>query len=135
MRRYGIVALVVSVVVLTLVGVGAQMIAGGEVGHITGVVTLVNGGPLAGVEVTLLGGGRILRTTTTNLKGEFGFLALNPDRYEVTAAARGYRPTTVWATVTKGSTVKLSLPYGHRAEFIGLIAAAEGTSRLQTTSR
>ena len=113
MRRYGIVALVVSVVVLTLVGVGAQMIAGGEVGHITGVVTLVNGGPLAGVEVTLLGGGRIL----------------------VTAAARGYRPTTVWATVTKGSTVKLSLPYGHRAEFIGLIAAAEGTSRLQTTSR
>jgi carboxypeptidase family protein len=113
MRRYKIVALVVSVVVLTLVGVGAQMIVGGDIGHITGVVTLVNGSPLARVEVTLSRGGGILRTTTTNAKGEFGFLVLDPDRYEVTATAPGYRPTTVWATVTKGSTVELSLMIGN----------------------
>ncbi|HEV8346594.1 MAG TPA: von Willebrand factor type A domain-containing protein [Vicinamibacterales bacterium] len=109
MRHLRIVALVVSAAVVALAGLGAQMIGGGDVGHITGVVADTGAVPIAGVEVKLSRGGRTARTTITNAKGEFGFLVLDPDRYEVTAALRGFRPATVWATITQGATVKLSL--------------------------
>ena len=109
MRHVRIVALVVSASVLALAGLGAQMIVGGDVGHMTGVVTDAGGVPLAGVDVKLSRGGRTARATVTNAKGEFSFLVLDPDRYEVTAALRGFRPATVRATITQGSTVELSL--------------------------
>jgi hypothetical protein len=77
MRRYAFAALVVSVLV---VGVLAIARAQSAIGHIRGVITVTSGAALAGVAVSLSGVNIIERKTTTDEKGAFSFLAIEPGR-------------------------------------------------------
>src|SRR5262245_3141744 len=105
MRHHRIGVLVMSVFCLALAGVRAQS----SVGDIRGVVTDSSGGVMPGVTITLAGAAHTDRTVVTDEKGRFAFLALEPDRYDVTVSMVGFRPITTPVTVTAGATVAFSL--------------------------
>jgi Ca-activated chloride channel family protein len=105
MRRR-IATLVVSLVVLTLVGVLAQS----NTGQIRGVVRdSTNAATMPGATVRITRGPHTDRDTVTNARGEFSFRGLEPDRYSITASLGGFRSATVEAVVTRNATVDLSL--------------------------
>src|SRR5262245_5876395 len=105
MRRK-IAILVVSLVVLTLVGVLAQS----NTGQIRGVVKdSRNAAPIPGATVTITRASNTDRHTITNANGEFSFRGLEPDRYSITASLGGFRSATMEAVVTRNGTVDLSL--------------------------
>src|SRR5215813_4320432 len=106
MRRR-IAILVVSLVVLTLVGVLAQS---SSTGQIRGVVRdSRNSAAIPGATVTITRASHADRNTVSNCNGEFSFRGLEPDRYSITASLGGFRSATVEAVVTRNATVDLSL--------------------------
>ena len=102
MRRFTIGALVGFIAV-------AALLAQASVGTVRGVVADPNGGALPGVTVRLSQAAGADRTTVTDVRGEFSFSGIAPGRCSVTATLAGFRPTTQWAQVTAGGTVRLTL--------------------------
>ncbi|GAA4227075.1 hypothetical protein FHR32_000157 [Streptosporangium album] len=77
----------------------------GATGTLTGTVTDLDGTPLPNPAVTVSASGA-RRTVTGDAQGVFS-VAAAPGEYEVTAAAFGFAPATLKATVTSGATSTL----------------------------
>jgi Ca-activated chloride channel family protein len=108
MPRHRIGVFVGLVVMVMLAAAAAQT----SVGHIRGVVTDRAGRVLPGAEVTLEREGWTKRTTRTDAKGVFSFLAIEPGRYVVTVTLTGFAAAVQTADVTIGNTTKLTLALG-----------------------
>ena len=144
MRRHTIPALLVFLSVM-LAAAAAQS----NRGTLRGVVKDPSGGLLPGVDVKISRTRSAERSTVTNERGEFEFAGIELGRYTVTAtltAAVAEFGMLLRDSEFKGKssftearalaeTFKGDDPHGHRAEFIRLIGAAEGVTRLQMTRR
>src|SRR5688500_16690099 len=76
-------------------------------GELVGKVIDNAGAVLPGASVVLTGPDR--RTTTTNERGEFTFVALQPGQYLVVAELPGFRTTRANVTIVTGRTERLTL--------------------------
>ena len=75
-------------------GIGAQA---STFGSVQGKVTDPAGKPLAGVKVTLAGGG----SATTDKSGSYDLEGIDPGDYQLKAAKAGYQTTSVNVTITQ----------------------------------
>lgn len=102
-------------------------------GTIAGRVTDAQGGALPGVLVTLAS--RTGETTqTTDEKGDFRFLGLNPGIYEVRAALDGFRPNSqpnLEITIGKTIDLKVTLQVGGLTEAVTVVGS---TSKVDATT-
>ena len=102
MRRYTIGAFVALLA-------AASLLAQSSVGIIRGTVKDQSGGVLPGATVRLSHAPDADRTTITDAKGEFSFVALPPGRYTITVALSGFTEVTRQVAVQAGAVVRLSL--------------------------
>ena len=102
MRRYTIGAFVALLA-------AASLFAQSNVGIVRGTVKDPSGGVLPGVTVRLAHPPDADRTTVTDAKGEFSFVALPPGRYEITATLAGFSPLTRLVDVQARSVVRVAL--------------------------
>ncbi|MGA2761372.1 MAG: carboxypeptidase-like regulatory domain-containing protein, partial [Candidatus Cybelea sp.] len=73
--------------------VAAPRAFAGTTGSITGTVTRVGGGPIAGARVTATSPSQTL-TATTDASGRFSMLSLAPDTYTISVSKDGFEPST-----------------------------------------
>jgi Ca-activated chloride channel homolog len=128
MRRHSVAALVVCFVI-ALASISAQS----NVGHIRGLVYDDSGSPIPGVTVTLSRDSFTPRTTVTDAKGVFSFLAIAPGRYTLTATLAGFSTRTATADVRADTTARmtLTLSVGSLAETVTVTGA---TPKVNTQS-
>jgi Ca-activated chloride channel homolog len=105
MRRYTISAFVALLA-------AASLLAQSSVGTIRGTVKDPSGGVLPGATVRLSHATDADRTTITDAKGEFSFLALPPGPYTITVALSGFTQVARQVAVQAGAVVRLSLELG-----------------------
>jgi len=102
MRRYTIGTFVALLA-------AAGLLAQSSVGIVRGTVKDQSGGVLPGATVRLSHAPDADRTTITDAKGEFSFVALPPGRYTITVALSGFAEVTRQVAVQAGAVVRLSL--------------------------
>jgi hypothetical protein len=98
-----------------------------QTGTITGIVSTQNGTiPLAGVVVTLVGGGGEVGSNTSDGVGAFRFENVPPGEYVIVAAVDGFDPFTGNVTASAGQVtdVKADLRLASVTERVEVIAAA-----------
>ena len=119
MRRYTIGALVALLA-------AASLFAQSSVGIIRGTVKDPSGGVLPGATVRLSHAPDADRTTVTDAKGEFSFVALPPGPYTITVALSGFTQVTRQLAVQAGAVVRLSLELrvGGLEESVAVTAAS-----------
>src|SRR5579864_8440155 len=106
--RFAAITMLLAIAVIA--GQGTWILAG-TTGSLNGVVSSKDGTPLAGVKVTASSPSESVSTITSST-GNFSFVSLVPDTYEVTASKDGYDTTSqpgvsVFADNTQ--TVKISM--------------------------
>jgi hypothetical protein len=106
-RNFGASVLALLLLLLTVVPVGAQSIATGD---ISGTVTDTSGAVVANAIVTVkdLGTGAT-RTVTTNDSGAYRASLLKPGRYSISASANGLTSQTVQAAISVGQIQVVNL--------------------------
>jgi Ca-activated chloride channel family protein len=102
MRRYTIGAFVALLA-------AASLLAQSSVGVVRGTVKDQSGGVLPGATVRLSHPPDSDRTTITDAKGEFSFVALPSGRYAITVTLSGFTEVTRQVAVQAGAVVRLSL--------------------------
>ncbi len=119
MRRYTIGAFVALLA-------AASLLAQSSVGIVRGTVKDQIGGVLPGATVRLSHAPDADRTTITDAKGEFAFVALPPGRYTITVALSGFIEVTRQVAVPAGAVVRLSLELrvGAVTESVAVTAAS-----------
>ncbi len=120
MRRMVILALLASAIAWAG-SAGAQTLTG----TITGKITDEQGGVLPGVTVTLTGK-QGSQTQTTDARGEYRFIGLQPGSYTVKAELQGFRPKEqpdIALTSGKTLEVPLQMAVGGVAEQVDVVAS------------
>ena len=119
MRRFTIGAFVALLA-------AAGLLAQSSVGIVRGTVKDSSGGVLPGATVRLSHAPDADRTTITDAKGEFSFVALPPGQYTITVALNGFTQVTRQVAVQAGAVVRLSLELsvGALAESVAVTAAS-----------
>jgi Ca-activated chloride channel family protein len=119
MRRYTIGTFVALLA-------AASLLAQSSVGIVRGTVKDQIGGVLPGATVRLSHAPDADRTTITDAKGEFAFVALPPGRYTITVALSGFIEVTRQVAVPAGAVVRLSLELrvGAVTESVAVTAAS-----------
>ena len=119
MRRYTIGAFVALLA-------AASLFAQSSVGIVRGTVKDPSGGVLPGATVRLSHAPDADRTTVTDAKGEFSFVALPPGPYTITVALSGFTQVTRQLAVQAGAVVRLSLELrvGGLEESVAVTAAS-----------
>jgi hypothetical protein len=109
MSKYRLVQIAL-VAVMMLLCQGTWALAG-TTGALNGVVSSKDGTPLAGVKVTASSPSESVSTISSST-GNFSFVSLTPDTYEVTASKDGYDTTSqpgVSVFADNAQTVKISM--------------------------
>jgi len=121
--------------VLVLLFQGTWALAG-TTGSLTGVVSSKDGTPLAGVKVTASSPSESVSTITSST-GNFAFVSLTPDTYEVTASKDGYDTTSqpgVSVFADNNQSVKISMQASTRVLGHITTTAASALVKAGTTS-
>jgi iron complex outermembrane recepter protein len=115
--------------------VGGVVVSGQRPGRLTGVVRDTSGSVLPGVTVTVTGAALIApRTVIADEHGEYVVDALPAGRYLVTAAFRGFGPSTTEIDVgATGATRDLVVEVSSLAESVTVTATRTGASDVQST--
>ena len=104
--------------------------AGAAETQLSGGVTDAGGAPLSGVMITAHDGARRAGTTVfTDAGGSFGFPALGPGRYRVTARRIGFETQIRQDVAPDGPALRFVLPA--KADFAGDLPASYWYSRLE----
>jgi Ca-activated chloride channel family protein len=127
MRRYTIGAFVALLA-------AASLLAQSSVGIVRGTVKDSSGGVLPGATVRLSHAPDADRTTVTDAKGEFSFVALSPGQYTITVALNGFTQVTRQVAVQAGAVVRLSLELGVGALAESVVVAAESPTVLTSVT-
>jgi Ca-activated chloride channel family protein len=119
MRRYTIGAFVALLA-------AASLLAQSSVGIVRGTVKDQIGGVLPGATVRLSHAPDADRTTITDAKGDFSFVALPPGRYTITVALSGFIEVTRQVALQAGAVVRVSLELrvGAVTESVAVTAAS-----------
>ena len=125
---------IVGVVCLMAV-VGGDVVSGQPPGRLTGVVRDTSGSVLPGVTLTVSGGALIApQTVITDEHGEYAVDALPAGRYLVTAAFRGFEPSTTEIEVGATSATRdLVVGVSSLAESATVTATKTGAADVQST--
>jgi Ca-activated chloride channel family protein len=126
MRRYTIGAFVALLA-------AASLLAQSSVGIVRGTVKDSSGGVLPGATVRLSHAPDADRTTITDDKGEFSFVALPPGQYTITVALSGFTEVTRQVVVQAGAVVRLSLEL-HVAGVTESVAVTAASPTINTSS-
>src|SRR5262245_41879128 len=118
MRRYTLGAFVALLA-------AASLLAQSSAGIVRGPVKDASGGVLPGATVRLSHAPDADRTTITDAKGEFSFVALRPGQYALTVALNGFTQVTRQVAVQAGAVVRLSLELRVGALAETVVVAAE----------
>jgi Ca-activated chloride channel homolog len=102
MRRYTIGAFVALLA-------AASLLAQSSVGIVRGTVKDPSGGVLPGATVRLSRASDADRTTITDARGEFSFVALPPGPYTITVTLSGFAQVTREVAVQAGAVVRVAL--------------------------
>src|SRR5712692_3549458 len=91
MKKVSLLGLIVCVGVFVLAS-ATPAFAQGETGSVTGIVTDLQGGTVAGADVTLTDvATKSPRTTTTNDAGRYHFASITPGLYDITISKSGFK--------------------------------------------
>jgi outer membrane cobalamin receptor len=89
--------------------------------------------PVAGADVLVLRGGRVVATAKTLADGRFGPIAIAPGDYEIVAAAPGFRSRVMPVAVKTGGTVEIDLPLAisavHESVFVSAAQVEQPLTR------
>ena len=121
--------------VLVLVFQGTWVLAG-TTGALNGVVSSKDGTPLAGVKVTASSPSESVSTISSST-GNFSFVSLTPDTYDVTASKDGYDTTSqpgVSVFADNAQTVKISMQISTKTLGHITTTAASALVKAGTTS-
>lgn len=114
--------LAVLFVCLLAMPLAAQM----RTGNLYGTVVDADGGPLPGVNVTLISTGGAPMSTTTNNEGVFRFLSLPPSpNYQIKAELAGFKTkieTIIRINIGKNTSIKVVMEMGAIEEEVTVIA-------------
>ena len=127
MRRYTIGTFVALLA-------AASLLAQSSVGIVRGTVKDQSGGVLPGATVRLSHAPDADRTTITDAKGEFSFVALAPGRYTITVALSGFTEATRQVAVQAGAVVRVSLELGVGALAESVAVTAQSPTISTSTS-
>jgi hypothetical protein len=121
--------------VVCLIALGAVVVSAQPGGRLTGVVRDTTGSVLPGVTVTVTGAAPIApRTVVTDEHGEYVVDALPAGRYLVTAALRGFEPSSTEIEV--GATtapLNVVLAVSSLSERVTVTATKTGAADVQST--
>jgi hypothetical protein len=128
--------LCVAMCTLTIALGQATRTLAGTTGALTGYVLQPSGGPIADAKVTASSASEST-ATTTDVRGHFAFLSLNPDTYTLTASKDGYQTTSQpGVTVIADNTRTITITVQPAVKTLGVVTtrAAAALVKPGTTS-